>query len=328
MKEIRLGSNGREVRILQNLLGLEPDGDYGPKTEAKVKKWQRMQGMTANGVCCAKTWASIAEALPGISAGSRGRIVMAAQLAVGAKADGIFGAETCGAVRAWQSGEDRPATGTLGPDDWHALLGWSAAGTLTISGSAPVQPVDYRQTDPRWRDRPYTVTGDPAQTIGSSGCGPTRRRARIFDSAVGGRPEADLRNHKVPQPCMADIIATWFDARVTPVEMCALAVKWGCRTKDSGTSHAFFKKCAAKWEFSGYVGTTSIATAKKALQKGALVIANMGPGYWTKGGHYILCWRYANGRIWANDPASAARTSQDEAAFAAQAKYFAIFTKE
>lgn len=301
MKEIRLGSTGREVRILQHLLGLDPDGDFGPLTEAKVKKWQRMQGMIANGVCCAETWASIAEALPGISAGSRGRIVMAAQLAVGAKADGIFGAETCGAVRAWQKGEDRPATGTLGPDDWHALLGWSAADTPAEPETAPTQPVDYRQTDPRWRDRPYTVTGDPAQTIGSSGCGPT---------------------------AMADIIATWFDARVTPVEMCALAVKWGCRTENSGTSHAFFKKCAAKWPFGSYTGTSSFATAKAALEKGALVIANMAPGYWTQGGHYILCWRYANGRVWANDPASAARTSQDEAAFAAQAKYFAIFTKE
>ena len=35
---LKLGSQGKEVKELQEFLGISVDGDFGPKTEAAVKK--------------------------------------------------------------------------------------------------------------------------------------------------------------------------------------------------------------------------------------------------------------------------------------------------
>ena len=37
--------------------------------------------------------------------------------------------------------------------------------------------------------------------------------------------------------------------------------------------------------------TDSMATAKAAIKAGALVVASMSPGYWTRGGHFICLWK-------------------------------------
>lgn len=59
---LRRGSQGDEVADLQMLLNskfgyeLEVDGNFGSKTEAAVKDFQRKHGLTADGVVGAKTW--------------------------------------------------------------------------------------------------------------------------------------------------------------------------------------------------------------------------------------------------------------------------------
>lgn len=62
---LRRGSQGDDVADLQMLLNskfgydLEVDGDYGSKTEAAVKDFQKKHGLTADGICGPKTWKAL-----------------------------------------------------------------------------------------------------------------------------------------------------------------------------------------------------------------------------------------------------------------------------
>jgi len=53
---LKSGSKGKEVKELQDYLGLNSDGDFGPKTETAVKEWQRNNGLVADGIVGPKTW--------------------------------------------------------------------------------------------------------------------------------------------------------------------------------------------------------------------------------------------------------------------------------
>ena len=59
MVTIRLGSKGEDVKILQKYLGLNPDCNFGPNTDKKVKEWQKSKGLVADGVIGSKSWAII-----------------------------------------------------------------------------------------------------------------------------------------------------------------------------------------------------------------------------------------------------------------------------
>lgn len=56
MKVLKLGSKGDEVEDLQAYLKIKVDGDFGSKTEEAVKKFQRENGLTPDGVVGSKTW--------------------------------------------------------------------------------------------------------------------------------------------------------------------------------------------------------------------------------------------------------------------------------
>lgn len=53
---LKIGSTGEEVKKLQKKLGLNPDGSFGPVTDAKVKDWQSKNGLVADGIVGPKTW--------------------------------------------------------------------------------------------------------------------------------------------------------------------------------------------------------------------------------------------------------------------------------
>ena len=56
---LKKGDNNEQVKQLQVKLGLDPIGNFGPKTEEAVKIWQTAHGLTADGVVGDKTWAMI-----------------------------------------------------------------------------------------------------------------------------------------------------------------------------------------------------------------------------------------------------------------------------
>lgn len=63
-KTLSTGSKGQEVKYMQRLLvnagfPVETDGIYGAKTKAAVKAFQSANGLTADGICGAKTWAKL-----------------------------------------------------------------------------------------------------------------------------------------------------------------------------------------------------------------------------------------------------------------------------
>lgn len=68
---LREGSNGSKVRQLQTLLeraGYELgniDGDFGSKTEQAVRKFQRAQGLSVDGVVGPRTWQALERAASG-----------------------------------------------------------------------------------------------------------------------------------------------------------------------------------------------------------------------------------------------------------------------
>jgi putative chitinase len=56
---LKLGSEGEDVKKLQEKLGVDPIGKFGPKTEAAVKAWQAINGLTADGIVGDGTWGKL-----------------------------------------------------------------------------------------------------------------------------------------------------------------------------------------------------------------------------------------------------------------------------
>lgn len=53
---LKLGSEGEDVKKLQQKLGVDPIGKFGPKTDAAVRAWQAANGLTADGIVGDGTW--------------------------------------------------------------------------------------------------------------------------------------------------------------------------------------------------------------------------------------------------------------------------------
>jgi putative chitinase len=56
---LKIGSNGDDVKKLQEKLGLNADGAFGPGTAKAVKEWQTSHGLTADGIVGNGTWAKM-----------------------------------------------------------------------------------------------------------------------------------------------------------------------------------------------------------------------------------------------------------------------------
>lgn len=55
---LRVGSSGVYVKILQDFLGVNVDGNFGIETENALKQYQEKKQLEADGVCGRQTWSS------------------------------------------------------------------------------------------------------------------------------------------------------------------------------------------------------------------------------------------------------------------------------
>lgn len=169
---LRRGDTGMEVRLVQYWLRLTSDnysalsavsvdGNFGAATEKAVTGFQSLFGLTADGLVGRTTWNKLNEValavvneivqpnvMPGqftttVREGSRGTAVRAVQFYLrrlsayysdipSVTVDGIFGAATTKAVKAWQARAGLTVDGVVGRLTWNSL--YQAARDLDTSG--------------------------------------------------------------------------------------------------------------------------------------------------------------------------------------------------
>lgn len=268
---IKIGSIGDVVKVAQYLTGFstrkEASGEFNSVFEEYIKKWQTDNGLVNDGIIGTNTWSAICKKAPTCSTSKNktSEATCAVQILVGGlDVDGIYGTKTKKAVAAYQSAAGLSADGICGQKTWNSLICKSDKpddpSKPDVPGKVINKCVHYLQWDKKWKNIKYS-THTSAQTIGNSGCGPS---------------------------AMAQIMATFIDPNITPVEMCKLSVDNGFRTYDSGTKWGFFEFVFKKYpKFSKFVATASVEALKEGLAQGALAVCSMNGNdnhFWTSQG--------------------------------------------
>ena len=116
MAILRSGLKGEPVRRLQQVLGVKADGEFGPQTEAALKKWQQGHGLAADGIAGPDTFMMMGLwELVLLDRGTKGEAVKKLQSKLGVPTDGVFGTGTAQAVREYQKTCGISADGIAGP---------------------------------------------------------------------------------------------------------------------------------------------------------------------------------------------------------------------
>jgi cell wall-associated NlpC family hydrolase len=142
--DLSIGSRGDSVRQLQAKLGVAVDGDFGPRTDAAVRAFQRSHDLPVTGLVGPLTRAALAKGATAPARGGAGTTapatissaqVRSAQRRLGVAVDGVIGPQTRAAIKAFESSHGLPATGVL---DAQTLSALGVSGTTT-SGEAPAE---------------------------------------------------------------------------------------------------------------------------------------------------------------------------------------------
>src|SRR5690349_12841998 len=116
MGMLRRGLTGEPVRILQEKLGVDADGIFGPGTEAALLEYQQQNGLSADGIAGPDTFTTMGlYELVLLHRPIRGEMVRKLQTGLGISADGIFGQGTEAAVKRFQSENGLEPDGMAGP---------------------------------------------------------------------------------------------------------------------------------------------------------------------------------------------------------------------
>ena len=138
----------------------------------------------------------------------------------------------------------------------------------------------FYQWDKRWGYTEYSST-----TFALTGCGPTTM-AMVYQAITG-------------------------DTSLDPYTMGVWCVDNGYATAYDGTDSAFFTDGANELGLNSWRIGTDAYSITQALSSGKLVIANVGPGDFTEGGHYfVITGVNADGTVTINDPYSAVRSAK------------------
>lgn len=117
--------------------------------------------------------------------------------------------------------------------------------------------VYFNQSDEAWASQPYG-----SDTIGGYGCGPA---------------------------VMAMAVASMTDTETDPALMAAWAVHHGYWARRSGSAHAIVPGAAQSFGIQAESFTRRTpAELQEALSSGKVLVALMGPGHFTRSGHFIL----------------------------------------
>ena len=176
-----------------------------------------------------------------------------------------------------------------------------------------MKPVSFLQTDPKWSGQSYAVKGEQA-TIGNAGCGPA---------------------------AVAMVVASLKDKSVTPSTTASWMLSHGYKAYKSGTYYTGITACLKAYgigcrqlnQINNYHHKDQQKlrdSVKNHLLNGHWIIACMGPGTWTRSGHFVLAWGAGSGIVYINDPASTkqSRTAGNLSTFLTEAKYFWLIETE
>lgn len=164
--------------------------------------------------------------------------------------------------------------------DYQLGYGTSYEGVVFTDGDTAV--VYYSQLDSRWADLNYG-----SDKIGTNACGPT---------------------------AMAMVVSTLTSETVDPVAMCQWSVDNGGFAAGQGSYHSLIPNAAAAWGLpvEGVSKDGNVQKIVDALSSGQLVVAIMGPGHFTSGGHFIVLRGVTStGKILVADPSSRNRSNQE-----------------
>lgn len=129
------------------------------------------------------------------------------------------------------------------------------------------------QIDNRWKNHPYTVTGNKNQTIGTSGCG-VATAAMVIDSIVGN---------------------------VSVTELADTFVKYGYRSPNNGTYWSANRAIADEFNIE-YQETSNFSVMLEKLKNNNYIIVSVGNGLFTTGGHYIMIYGIDGNNLKIYDP--------------------------
>ncbi len=149
--------------------------------------------------------------------------------------------------------------------------GKSQRWNLNVSGEPKLTYIS--QIDNRWKNYPYTVTNNKNQTIGRSGCG-VATAAMIIDSIVGN---------------------------VSVTELADAFVKYGYRSPNNGTYWSANRAIADEFDIE-YKETSNFSVMLEMLKNNNYIIASVGNGLFTTGGHYIMIYGIEGDNLKIYDP--------------------------
>lgn len=155
-------------------------------------------------------------------------------------------------------------------EDYEEKKDAPAAKTIGVSVKKGTIP-ELIQWDERWG---YTVYG--TSIIAVSGCGPT---------------------------CMSMVVSGLTgNTKITPARTAAYSMRHNLIDEDNNTYWEFMEQAARHWGLNCYQGMLNKKQIKAELSKGHPIICSMGPGDFTKNGHFIVLAGWKDGKIKVNDP--------------------------
>lgn len=102
-------------------------------------------------------------------------------------------------------------------------------------------------------------------------------------------------------PTCASMVVTATKGAITPDQMGDLFVKYGYRSANNGTYWSAFRAVADEFNI-GYTETSDIQRALQLLQSKNYVVASVGNGLFTTGGHFIVLTELNGDTITVLDP--------------------------